>query len=285
MSFSMISSEVLAIVYGLASAASWGTGDFSGGVATKRNNVYSVVILSQLVGGILLIALAFLLAERIPSLDNLLFGAIAGISGAFGLVALYTGLARGRMGIVAPVAAVVTAALPVVVSILNEGFPSAWQLVGFGIAFLAVWFLSRDSSDAPIRARELSLPVTAGLGFGLFFILIDRVSNNAILWPLVAARVASTSILSVFVTVRRQGEAPAINQLLIIVLAGIFDTGGNAFFALATRAGRLDVSAVLASLYPATTVLLAWFILKERLVPWQWVGVIAALVALVFIAS
>lgn len=281
----MISSEVLAIVYGLASAASWGTGDFSGGVATKRNNVYSVVIVSQLVGGILLIALAFLLAESIPSLDNLLFGAIAGISGAFGLVALYTGLAKGRMGIVAPVAAVVTAALPVVVGILNEGFPSAWQLVGFGIAFLAVWFLSRGSSDAPIRARELSLPVAAGLGFGLFFILIDRVSNNAILWPLVAARIASTSILSFFVTVRRQGKAPAVNQLLIIVLAGIFDTGGNAFFALATRAGRLDISAVLASLYPATTVLLACFILKERLVPRQWVGVIAALVALVFIAS
>ena len=280
----MISSEALAVVYGLASAASWGTGDFSGGVATKRSNVYSVIIVSQLVGGALLLALAFLLAEAIPSPDNLLLGGLAGISGALGLVALYTGLARGRMGIVAPITAVVTAFFPVIVGIINEGFPSTWQLLGFGIALIAVWFLSRGGSDAAIQARELSLPVAAGLGFGLFFIFIDRVSDNAILWPLVAARIASISMLFVFVTTRRQGKVPARNQLLIIALAGIFDTGGNAFFALATRLGRLDISAVLSSLYPAATVLLAWFILKERLVLQQWLGVVAALVALVLIA-
>jgi drug/metabolite transporter (DMT)-like permease len=280
----MISSEALAVVYGLASAASWGAGDFSGGVATKRSNVYSVIIVSQLVGGALLLALAFLLAEAIPSPDNLLFGGLAGISGALGLVALYTSLAGGRMGIVAPMTAVVTAFFPVIVGIINEGFPSTWQLLGFGIALIAVWFLSRDGSGAAIQARELSLPIAAGLGFGLFFIFIDRVSDSAILWPLVVARIASISMLVVFVTTRRQGKAPARNQLFIISLAGILDTGGNTFFALATRLGRLDISAVLASLYPAATVLLAWFILKERLVLQQWVGVVAALAALVLIA-
>jgi drug/metabolite transporter (DMT)-like permease len=281
----MIGSEALAVVFGLASAASWGAGDFSGGVATKRNSVYSVIIVSQLVGGALLLALAFLLAEAIPSPDNLLFGGLAGISGALGLVALYTALARGRMGIVAPLTAVVTAFFPVIVGIVNEGFPSTWQLLGFGIAFIAVWFLSRGGSDAAIQARELSLPIAAGLGFGLFFIFIDRVSHSAILWPLVIARIASISMLFVFITTtRRGGKIPARNQLLIIFLAGILDTGGNAFFALATRLGRLDISAVLASLYPAATVLLAWFILKERLAFQQWVGVVAALVALVLIA-
>jgi drug/metabolite transporter (DMT)-like permease len=280
----MISSEAWAVVYGLASAASWGAGDFSGGVATKRSNVYSVIIVSQLVGGALLLALAFLLAEAIPSPDNLLFGGLAGISGALGLVALYTGLAGGRMGIVAPITAVVTAFFPIIVGIINEGFPSTWQLLGFGIALIAVWFLSRGGGDATIQARELSLPIAAGLGFGLFFIFIDRVSDSAILWPLVAARIASISMLFVFVTTRRQGKIPARNQFLIIALAGILDTGGNAFFALATRLGRLDISAVLSSLYPAATVLLAWFILKERLVLQQWVGVVAALLALVLIA-
>ena len=123
----MIGSETLAFAYGLASAVIWGTGDFSGGVASKRNSVYSVIILSQLIGGALLMALAFLLEERIPSLDILLFGGAAGISGTIGLVALYRGLAGGRMGIVAPLAAVVTAVLPVVVGIFNEGLPSVFQ--------------------------------------------------------------------------------------------------------------------------------------------------------------
>jgi drug/metabolite transporter (DMT)-like permease len=125
----------------------------------------------------------------------------------------------------------------------------------------------------------------AGLGFGLFFILIDRVSENAILWPLAAARIASISLMSIFITVRQQGEMPTRNHFPIIALVGVFDTGGNTFFALATRVGRLDISAVLGSLYPAATVLLAWLILKERLMPQQWVGVVTALGALILIAS
>jgi drug/metabolite transporter (DMT)-like permease len=280
----MMNAEGLAVVYGLASATVWGAGDFSGGVATKRNNVYSVIIVSQLIGVALLVILAFLFAETIPSPDHLIFGGIAGISGAIGLVALYSGLAGGRMGFVAPVAAVVTAVFPVIVGIFNEGLPAASQILGFGIAVTAVWFLSGTGSGKAIQMRELGLPVVAGLGFGLFFICIDRVSSSAILWPLIAARIASIGLLSTFVAVRWKGQIPARSQFLIIALAGIFDTGGNAFFALATRVGRLDISAVLSSLYPAATVLLAYFILKERLVQQQWVGIISALVALILIA-
>jgi drug/metabolite transporter (DMT)-like permease len=280
----MGSSEALAVVYGLASAASWGAGDFSGGFASKRSNVYSVIIVSQLVGALFLIGLAFALAESIPSLDNLILGGMAGISGAIGLMALYTGLARGRMGIVAPVTAVVAAFFPVIVGILNEGLPSPQRLVGFGIALMAIWFLSRAGKGAVIRLSELALPTVAGLGFGLFYIFIDRVSHAAVLWPLVAARIASIGMLLILIAVRRQREVPAANQLLIIALAGTLDAGGNAFFALATQVGRLDISAVLASLYPATTVLLAWLFLKERLVRQQWFGVTTALIALVLIA-
>jgi drug/metabolite transporter (DMT)-like permease len=280
-----LKTEALAIVYGLSSAVIWGAGDFSGGFATKRNNVYSVIIVSQLVGGTLLIGLALFLAEKIPSLDNLLWGGIAGISGAIGLVALYRGLACGRMGIVAPVSAVVTAALPVIVALFREGLPALSQLLGFGIAIISVWFLSRSGDNAKIQMRELYLPVMAGLGFGLFFILIDRVSENAILWPLAAARIASISLMSIIITVRQQGEMPTRNHLPVIALVGIFDTGGNTFFALATRVGRLDISAILGSLYPAATVLLAWLILKERLMYQQWIGVIAALGAIILIAA
>jgi drug/metabolite transporter (DMT)-like permease len=281
----MASSEALAVVYGLASAASWGAGDFTGGFASKRSSVYSVIVISQLVGALFLVGLTFALAESLPSPDNLILGGIAGLSGAIGLVALYTGLARGRMGIVAPVTAVVAAFFPVIVGIVSQGLPSPQRLAGFGLALIAIWFLSQASNGSLLRLKELALPTLAGLGFGLFYILIGRVSHAAILWPLVAARVASISMLSILIAVRRQEKAPAPHQLFIVALAGTLDAGGNAFFALATQVGRLDISAVLASLYPAATVLLAWLILKERLVRQQWFGVMAAIVALVLIAS
>lgn len=281
----MAGSEALAVVYGLASAASWGAGDFTGGFASKRSSVYSVIVISQLVGAMFLVGLTFALAESMPSLDNLILGGLAGLSGAIGLVALYTGLARGHMGIVAPVTAVVAAFFPVIVGIVSEGLPAPRRLVGFGVALIAIWFLSRAGHGSTLRLNELALPTLAGLGFGLFYILIGHVSQAAILWPLVAARIASISMLSLFIAVRQQEKMPATNQLLIVALAGALDTGGNAFFALATRVGRLDISAVLASLYPAATVLLAWLILKERLVRQQWLGVLAALCALALIAT
>jgi drug/metabolite transporter (DMT)-like permease len=246
--------------------------------------VYSVVIVSQLIGAVFLVTLAFSLEESIPSTDNLILGGIAGVSGAIGLVALYLGLASGRMGVVAPVTAVVAAAIPVIFSFLTEEPPATSQLLGFGMGLIAVWLLSSGGDRGAIQARELGLALTAGLGFGLFFILIDQVSQSAVFWPLVAARMASVSFLIILTMVRRGWERPARNLLPLIVLSGIFDTGGNTFFVLATRMGRLDIAAVLSSLYPAATVLLAWLFLKERLMPRQWLGVIAALVALVFIA-
>ena len=278
-------SQALAVAFGLASAASWGSGDFSGGLATRRSNVYGVVILSQLVGAVFLVALAFLLEKSGTGTQNLWLGALAGIAGVIGLVALYRGLASGRMGVVAPLTAVVTAALPVLVSLITEGLPAPLQLVGFGIALVAVWLLSGAGGGASRRTRDVGLALVAGLGFGLFFILIGRVSHSAILWPLVAARVASIGFLFSFATLAGQWEAPARGRLPLIALAGVLDTGGNAFFALATQAGRLDIAAVLASLYPAATVLLAWLILKEHLLRRQWLGIVAALVALAFIAA
>ena len=283
----MIGSELGAIGFGLASALSWGAGDFSGGLATRRNHVYGVVLLSQMTGAFFLIMIALLLAEPFPRPLDLVYGGVAGISGTIGLVALYRGLAGGRMGIVAPVAAVVTAILPVMVSIVVVGAPATSQLIGFGLALVAVWLISAQHGQAgQIRVEEVGLAVLAGIGFGIFLILIDRVSAGVILWPLVAARIASISMLIVVGTVTAPfRKLPAAAGLLPVILAGIFDTGGNAFFALATQTGRLDVAAILGSLYPAATIALAWLILKERLVHQQWLGVIAALIALVLIAS
>ncbi|GAB4530756.1 MAG: DMT family transporter [Anaerolineae bacterium] len=287
----MLTTDLLAIAYGLASAASWGSGDFSGGLASRRGSVYSVVIISQLIGGLFLLGLALWLGESLPSAYNLILGGVAGVLGVVGLVALYRGLSSGRMGVVAPATAVVAAGIPVLVSLFSVGLPATSQLAGFGMGLAAVWLLStsgpshgKGRGEGAFGTRELGLAATAGLGFGLFFVLIDQVSQSAVLWPLVAARMASIIFLSTLTIARRGWKHPTGGQLPLIALAGIFDTGGNTFFALATRIGRLDIAAVLSSLYPAATVLLAWLVLKERLTPQQWLGVIAALVALVFIA-
>jgi len=280
----MISTETLAVTCGVSSALAWGAGGFCGGLATRRGNLLSVIVFSQLIGAGFLLILSVFFAEEMPAFQLLSIGGIAGVCGTFGLVAFYRGLAVGRMGIVAPISAIVTAVIPVLFAIFNEGLPQTTKLYGFGIALVSVWFLSHTTRDSKIRFNELYLPVLAGFGFSLFFILIDRVSNEAILWPLFAGRLSSVCLMTLLLLKRNQPKVPAKNQLLLIALAGVFETGGAGFFALATRLGRLDISTVLAALYPAVTVLLAWYILKERLLRQQWVGVMIALFALVLIS-
>ena len=140
-----MSPEAAAVVFGLASAISWGAGDFSGGVASKRTNVYLVIVISQIFGVMMLAALALLRGEPLPDADALLLGAAAGLAGAVGLVALYRGLATSHMGVVAPLTAVVAAGLPVVVGALIEGTPGVIQLLGFGCALAGVQ--SRPGAD------------------------------------------------------------------------------------------------------------------------------------------
>jgi drug/metabolite transporter (DMT)-like permease len=279
--------EILALICGLAAAASFGTGDFCGGFATKQNSVFSVIIISQIFGLALLAALAVVLGEPIPSGNNLVFGGLAGLFGTLGLTALYIGLARGHMGVVAPVSAIVGTVLPIIIGVSLEGAPSGGHLFGLVLGVSAIWYLAGGGSVASLHARELVLPILAGAGFGFFFVFIDQVSETAIFWPLVMARVVSITILSVFVMKRRTQAMASWNPrlLLTVLLAGFFDAAGNILFALASSLGRLDISTTLTSLYPAGTIFLAWFILRERLAPRQWFGVVVALVALVLIAS
>jgi drug/metabolite transporter (DMT)-like permease len=274
-----------ATIYGLLSALSWGAGDFSGGMATKRSNAFTVVLISQFVGGILLVILALFFGETLPQRRDLLFGAMAGLSGMVGLLALYHGLASRQMGLFAPLSAVIAALFPLPISFLTEGLPSPLTLVGFVVALLSVWLLSMPDGDQKIQLSSLGLPLLAGSGFGFFFIAIAQVSDGAVLFPLVSARVASAVVLLLVLWGSKQTIKFNVRHLPVIALAGIFDVGGNAFFALAAQTGRLDEATLLSSLFPATTVFLAWVILKEQLNRWQWVGVVLAIVALVLIAA
>jgi drug/metabolite transporter (DMT)-like permease len=181
------------------------------------------------------------------------------------------------MGVVAPVSAVVTAVLPLLFGLFLEGLPGMLQMVGFGTAIVAVWLLSRPPQGGQAQLHQLALPVLAGLGFGTFLIVIDHVSDSA--------RFASLTLLFLLVVFMRQRQWPAVRQLPLMIIAGLFDVGGNTFYALAARVGRLDTAAVLSSLFPGITVLLAWIVLKERLGHEQWAGVAVAMVAVLLIAS
>lgn len=280
----MIPAEFLVVFFGLISAASWGAGDFSGGFASKKANVYAVVLITQAVGVFLLAGSAYIIGETFPPFDGIIWGILAGIFISIALLSLYKGLSLGKMGFVAPVSAVVAAGVPVIYAAIFEGLPQVHKLLGFVVALIAVWLIASDSEGITVQKKDLYLPLTAGMGFGLFFITIDLVSETAVLWPLTAARIAAVGVLLVFIALSGPVEMPGRSVLPVILVAGIFDTGGNTFYALASQAGRLDIASITSSLYPAGTVLLAWFILKEKLAQKQWMGVAAALVAIVLIS-
>jgi drug/metabolite transporter (DMT)-like permease len=265
----LLEPELLAVLLGLASALSWGAGDFSGGLATKRESVLSVTVVSQVVGISLLTALALLTGEARPSPEAMWWGAAAGVCGAVGIIALYQGLAVGRMGMVAPLSAIMTASIPVLVGILLEGLPSVPQVAGFAIALLAVWLISSNSAELQrLQKQELGLATAAGFGFAGFLLFI----NFAI------------SLLLLIAVVARRSLRPGLRQLPLIFLTGILEVAGNAFYAAASQLGRLDIAAVLGSLYPASTVMLARLVLGERIHRRQWAGIFAALLAVVLIA-
>jgi drug/metabolite transporter (DMT)-like permease len=276
--------ELAAVGFGLAASLSWGTSDFSGGMAAKRVHIFGVMTISYAVGLVLLIALAVARGEPVAAASDLMWAAGAGLAGAAGLTAQYRALAVGRMGIVAPVAAVLGATIPVIFSAFSEGVPGSLRVIGFGLAILGVALISR-ARTAGSGADGLGLAVIAGLGFGLFFILIDQVSDDAVFWPLVAARGASFAVLLIVALSSGQAWLPSRSGLRIVLLAGALDVGGNTFFLLAAQSGRLDVASVLSSLYPAVTVILARGILKEHVTRAQGIGIAAALIAIPLIAA
>jgi drug/metabolite transporter (DMT)-like permease len=279
----MLSPEIATVGLGLASAASWGAADFSGGLATRRSSVFGVTIVAQAAGVVLLVVLAFALAEPAPSRAAVGWSSLAGLVGSVGIAALYRALAVGQMGIAAPVTAVLSAGLPVLFHAYVTGLPSTAQAAGFGMALIGVWLLSR-----PDRVKErppgFGLALVSGLGFGGFLILIAQASPSAVLWPLAVSKAASLmTLLLVAFSTRRAERVPA-GLLPLILLAGVLDVGGNAFFMLAAHLGRLDVAAVLSSLYPASTVLLAGVLLGERVSRTQAAGIALALIAIPMIA-
>ena len=278
---------MLSILYGIASALSWGAGDFSGGLASRKMGAYRAVLWGDLLGLLIILPIALVAGESIPSTFVFINASIGGILGSVGLLVLYYSLSIGRMSIAAPVSALFAAVLPVIVGLFTQGAPTLNQFIGFGFALAAVWLISQGDTTEKFQFKHLSdlrLPILAGIGFGCYFIFVHNASKESasVIWTMVASRFAGTVMLLTVVFVRRDSFSVPRDAWIVVCLNAILDLGGNLFFILASQAGRLDVSAVLSSLFPGSTVVLASIFLKEHISAKQWLGIFAALIAIVF---
>ncbi len=279
---------ILGACLALTSAFVWGSGDFTGGYATRRSSEYHVLALSALSGIVLLVALVLVQHESWPSLNDSIWAALGGTSGALGIACLYRALSMGHAASVAPTTAVISAGLPVIVGAFLAGLPNVFQLAGFAVAVPALWLVSA-SSPAPgqpvkrLAGSELALALLAGVGFGGFFVFVGLIGPGHVYTPLVIAR-SLTLLTGLLLIVGRRLPLPALTGNPVALLAGVLDAGGNIFYILARQYTRLDVAAVLASLYPAATVVLAWLILKEHISRRQWLGAVLCVVAVMLIA-
>jgi drug/metabolite transporter (DMT)-like permease len=287
---------LLSIIYGILSAASWGAADFIGGLASKRTSPYRILFLAEIAGLVPFTAIALLINEKLPPAWEMFLGAGSSLLGLTGLLILYRALADGQMTIAAPVSALFAALVPVIFGFFTLGAPPLTTLIGFGLAFLAVWFISQtESTDwrAPLQglrsladtstrlSASLRLPLLSGLFFGLYFIIIHRATLNAFFWPLAAARFAGLVAFGLYALIARQPAMPPRDLWGFCILNGIIDIAGNAFYILSAQTGRIDVAAVLGALYPASTVLLAWMFLKEKISWVQTFGVVLAFAAII----
>jgi len=278
----MPGSAILPALLALAASLSYGAGDFTGGIASRRVGAFRTVLVSFTVGLLALTAVALATGEAFPSRTDTLWGALSGVTGVVGFVCLMHGLARGQMGVVSPVSAALATSIPVLFAALTQGLPSIQQQLGFALALVAIWLLARPQAGGD-RPGGLSVALLAGVGFGGFFLAADQISAGAVLWPLAAGRVAALGVLLPLALARRPLAMPRGANLGLVGLAGVLDVGGNLLFLLAAQAGRLDVTVVLSSLYPGVTAVLAWWLARERMGRLQIVGAVAAIVAIVLV--
>jgi drug/metabolite transporter (DMT)-like permease len=278
----------MAIVLGLLAALSWGTGDFAGGMATRRAAETAVVLGTETVGLVLLLVIAPF-GGGSPHTADLVLGATAGLVGVGGLALLYRGLARGRASVVAPLSAVGAAMLQVTWGLAGGEQPGGWAIAGIVLALVAIGVVA-GSADEPSdaagmgRREEIVCGLGAAVGFGSYLILISETSDGAGLWTVVAARVAPVVVLAVVLTLLRRPLVPDRRALPLVSLSGVTDAGANALLLIAVRTGLLTVVAPVANLYPAVTVVLARAFGHERIGRFRLAGLVLAVVSLVLIS-
>jgi drug/metabolite transporter (DMT)-like permease len=281
-------------ILALCSSALYGAGDFFGGLSARRAKAITVVLYSQLVGlAVLLCALPFLPPAR-PTSSDIWAGAGAGVAGMLGVGLLYSALASGRMSVAAPITAVCGISIPVLAGFALGERVTGRAMCGIGLAAASVALISYGadsqatqpaSSSASQPKRAIRLALGSGIAIGAFYVCLGRTSANAGAWPVVVARSVSVGLLGLMAI-----RSPPIlrlsrTALSTTMVAGIFDVAANFLYSVAARGSLLGLTATLASLYPATTVLLARVVLKERMQRPQTIGLVVAAAAIVLMTS
>ncbi len=274
------------LLLGLATAGAFGAGDFAGGIASRRLSPWHVAAGAQLVGLAALLVVLAVVGPPAPDASALIFGALAGACGGIGLVALYTGLSLGSMGLVAALSAIGSVAIPLLVGALFLAEiigPTQWLGVGAaaGAAALAAGATTRGANPRAVR-----LAIVAAVGFGLWFALLDQAAESHELWALVASRAAAAALVggATLAFARHSTSRPPRRWWGIVVLAGILDVAGNGAFVLATTAIPVGVAAALSGLYPIVTMLLARVLVRDALPPLALAAVLLAVTGVVLIS-
>jgi drug/metabolite transporter (DMT)-like permease len=279
-------------LFALAAAVLWGGGDFSGGMGVKAAGggvraALRVVLLSHATSFTVLLAIAWLRGDAFPHGAVLAWGLGAGVAGGLALTCFYIALSRGAMGASAAASGLLAAAIPAVLAFVADGSPGVRRLIGFAVAALAIWLIAAGPKE---ERGTFVLAVVAGLGFGIYFVALKMAGPAGPIWAMATARMASLTLCSLILlglTASGSGQGGVRlgrRSVAWAMSTALLDTSGNLLFVAATRAGRLDVAAVLASLYPASTILLAAVALGERPTRRQGLGMVVAVTAVVLIA-
>jgi len=275
-------------VYSLTAVFLWGAADFAGGYGSRRANAFVLTAFSHVCAFGLMFTIALGQHGVFPSRGSIVWAIIAGASGGFSLAIFYKALASGQMGLSAPIAALVGAAIPTMVDVALEGTPSRWMIGGFMLAILAIWLITRPEAsgakDELGRPAGVAMAALAGVGFAGFYLCIHQASGSP-LWIAALSRIGSFTATSVAVVAT--GAPLKFDRPLVTLgmLAGFLDIMASALFIFASQHGRLDEAVVITSLYPAITVLLARLVLKEHFSRWKFIGLLAALAAVPMISA
>ena len=275
--------QFVTAVYGMAAVMAWGTSDFLGGYATRRANAFLFTTVVN-IGGLLLVGtLVTYTHAPFPSGRGVLWMLAGGVSGGAALAIFYRALSSGRMGLTAPVAAVLSAAIPTVFSMFTEGLPGRTPVIGFLLAAIGLWLITRAENGS--TPEGIGLALLAGTGFAGFYLCVRQAGDGSVFWIATFTRAGGLLITGLIVLLRRNFSDITAAGVRWGLLTGCVDSLGTILFVHANQTGRLDEAVVISSLYPAVTVLLARIFLKERFTRWRFVGLVAALAAVPMIAA
>ena len=271
---------------GLIAATTWGGSDFVGGIGARRSPALLIVVSGHLVTLVLLLAVCGFGHLPLPHRTEFLEGAIGGLEGALALAAFYQALAMGAMGLTAALTGLLTALVPVLYGLWNEGLPAPFAIAGLLLGCLAIWLIAHAPGHAT-PAKALWLGAISGVGFGLQLVLLKLAANGGVLWALTSARmggVAAMAAILLFAWPRLAGKPVLSGFWWMGILAGGLDTIGNLGYTLAAHNGRLDIAAMVSSLYPGCTILLAAIILREQASRRQTLGMAVALASVLLLS-